>query len=198
MVRFLTAALAGLSVFALSARADDKKADEGPITAKLVGKTTTFKLDGNADDIKKQLEAAKKSGAYPASPKVDFTLEVTNTSDKEIQIWTAGDAVVVGLELKGPGAVSVSPQKAFTDDFRVATATKLAPGKSVTIPVKSLDYGFRGASSQAYWTEAGDYTLAATFKTGISPAPKGAKDVQEGFGVITVTTEPIKIKVEAK
>ena len=50
----------------------------------------------------------------------------------------------------------------------------------------------------AYWTEPGEYTLTASLKSGISPAPKDSKDTRDGFGVVTFTTEPIKIKVEGK
>jgi hypothetical protein len=192
-----------LALAPLAARADDKKDKDPPksdlpVTAKLTAKTESYTLDSKADDLKKQLDDAKKSGKYPTPPKVDLALEITNTSDKDVEIWTSGDPVVLTLDLKGPGAVSVDPLKAFTDEFRVPKATTLAPGKSFTIPVKGLTYGFRGAASQAYWTEAGEYTLGATFQTGISPAPKGAKDVQDGFGKVSLTAEPVKIKVEAK
>jgi hypothetical protein len=74
----------------------------------------------------------------------------------------------------------------------------LKPGQSHSIPVAQLRYGLRGGSEYAYWTEPGDYTLTASFNTAISPAPANVKPQADGFGQVTLTSEPIKIKVEGK
>jgi hypothetical protein len=50
----------------------------------------------------------------------------------------------------------------------------------------------------AYWTEPGEYTLAASLKSAVSPAPPGSTRADEGFGVVTLRSPPIKLKVEAK
>jgi hypothetical protein len=95
--------------------------------------------------------------------------------------------------------VSIEPLLAFTADFRVPKTITLAAGKSYAFPaIKSLSNGFRGQARKTYWTEAGEYALSATYTTAVSPAPKGAKKVEEGFGQVTVTGAPVKIKVEAK
>src|SRR5262249_7635516 len=149
------------------------------VTAKLVAKTTTYKLDlggMTADEYKKAIKDGEKSGKTPASPKVEMSLELTNTSDKEVKIWIGGDPTQVSLDLKGPGAVSVMPPRFFRREFRAPKAVTLGPGKSETIPINSLSYGFRGASADAYWTEPGEYTLTASYVTAISPAPKGSTD----------------------
>jgi hypothetical protein len=200
MIRFLLAGLA-LAGFAAGAWADEKpKAPDLPVTATIVAKTATYKLDlggKTADDFKKELKDAEKSGKLPAPPAVEMTLELKNTSKEDVQVWVGGDPFVISLELKGTGAVNVKPQLAFTTDFRGPKPIKIEAGKTHSIPLTSLKYGFRGASEMAYWTEPGEYTLSASIKTGISPAPKDTK-AQDGFGVVTLTTEPIKIKVEAK
>ena len=187
---------------ALGARADEpKKADDGPVTAKLVAKTTTYKLDlgeMKADDFKKMLKDAEKGGKWPKPPDVDLSLELTNTSDKEVMVWIAGDATRLDLDLKGPGAVSIAPNVPMTREFRAPVATTLAPGKTASMDIKSLSFGVRNKSKFAYWAEPGEYTLGATFTTAVSPAPKDAKDVQDGFGKVVLTAEPIKLKVEAK
>ena len=41
-------------------------------------------------------------------------------------------------------------------------------------------------------------TLAASYKTWISPAPKDAKDGGDGFGAVTLTSASEKVKVEVK
>jgi hypothetical protein len=199
MTRVFLAVLA-LFVGVAVAQADDKKTDQ-PVTATLTAKTTTYKLDlgdKSADEFKKMLKDAEKSGKVPETPKVEMSLELKNNTDKDVQVWIGGDPVVITLDLKGPGAVSVKPQLAFTTIFIGPKPVTIAAGKTHSIPVTSLKYGFRGASMMSYWTEAGDYTLTASIKTGISPAPKDAKNVKDGFGEVTLTTEPLKIKVEGK
>jgi hypothetical protein len=198
--------LAGLALLGLAsgAWADDKKEEPkaaGPVTATLVAKTATYKLDlggKKADEYKEALKKGEEEGKVPPPPAVEMTLELKNTSDKDVEVWVSGDPVVMTLELKGPGAVSVKPRVFFPSIFIAAKPVKIEAGKTHSIPVTSLQYGFRNASMMAYWTEPGDYTLTASLKTGVSPAPKDSKETKDGFGVVTLTTEPIKIKVEGK
>jgi hypothetical protein len=186
----------------LAARTQEKKEPaqgDLPVKAKLVAKTTTFKLDlggMSAEDFKKALKEGEKSGNLPQPPKVEMTLEITNTSDKEIKIWAKGDPVTLGLELKGPGAVTVLPRRPFTQEFRIPTPMTLAPGKTLVLPIDSLTFGFRGVALLAYWTDPGEYALGATFSTAIHPAPKGSQDAGDGFGRVIIKAEPITLKVE--
>ncbi|HEY7308675.1 MAG TPA: hypothetical protein VH643_04845 [Gemmataceae bacterium] len=203
MRRTFTALLCPL-LLAVAAGADetkDKDKPKPPVTAKLIANKGTYTLDIDGmtpEQFRAALKDAETSGKYPKPPAVDLTLELTNTSDKEVQIWQNGDPVQLRLELKGKGAVNARPRRAFTREFRVPHAVTLAPGKSHTIAVKSLQFGFRGVAEQAYWTDAGEYTLTAHFQTGISPPPPDSKAGRDGFARITLTSEPIKIKVEAK
>lgn len=185
--------------------ADDKKDKDKPaplpVAAKLIAHKKTYKLDlgdKTPEQFREALKEAKKTGRYPNPPAVDLTLELTNTSDKDVTIWSNGDPVQVVLELKGEGAVSVTPRIAMTREFRVPRPLTLAPGKKHAIDVKSLRYGMRGISQQAYWTQAGEYTLTAKFITGISPPPPDSKNVAEGFARVTLTSNPVKLKVESK
>jgi hypothetical protein len=169
-----------------------------PVDIKLVAKKTTFKLPGDSKELKKQLDGAKESGRYPAPPVVDLVLEIRNRSDKDVQVWIGGDPVQTNFELKGPGAVTAKPNLAFTAIFIGPRPVKIEAGKSHAIPIAKLSGGFRGASEYSYWTEAGDYSLAASFVTGISPAPEGLKADESGFAKVTLKSEPIKIKVVEK
>src|SRR5262245_10231679 len=67
-----------------------------PLELRLVAKKTKYPLDlggKTAKEFKKQLEEAKKTGnQLPEPPAVDFTLELKNTGDKDIQIQVEGDA----------------------------------------------------------------------------------------------------------
>jgi hypothetical protein len=67
----------------------------------------------------------------------------------------------------------------------------IEPGKTMTIPVKRLLHGFRGVSSASYWTEPGDYTLRASYKTAVE-----GLDLKPGQNVV-ITSPPVKIKVAA-
>src|ERR1700722_1659444 len=105
-------------------RADDKKEDpkapELPVKATLTAKKATYTLDLGgltAEEYKKALQEGEKSGKVPALPVVEMTLELKNASDKDVQVWISGDSVVLTLDLKGPGAVTLKPQVAFTTIF---------------------------------------------------------------------------------
>jgi hypothetical protein len=206
MFHFLTAATLLSLALALPALGDDAKRDELkpadlPLKAKLVAKNDTYKIDldgKTGEEFRKVLTEAEKAGKAPPAPMVDLVLELTNTSDQEVKFWTDGDPVEVQLDLKGPehGAVTIAPKMAFTTDFRIPKVMSLASGKTYEIPIKSLQHGFRGISKSSYWTEPGDYSLTARYVTAISPAPKGTKEAEKGFGSVTLVAAPIKIHVQ--
>jgi hypothetical protein len=173
-----------------------------PVELRLTAKKTTYTLDlggKTAAEFKKQIADADNGGRAPSPPAVDLALEVRNTSDKDVQVWIDGDATLLTLDLKGPAAVNNTLKKlAVTLDFRVPKTIVVAAGKSHSIPLTSLAHGFRKLTSASYWLEAGDYTLSASYKTALSPAPKGSKDAGDGFGTVTLTSPPLKLKVQAK
>ena len=204
-MRGLLLSVAVLAV-AFAARAEEQKPagsvkPEGAPLELTISGESKYDLDlggKTAEEYAKSIEDAKKAGGrMPAPPKVDLKLVVKNTSDKAIKLHKGGDSVVLTLELKGKGAVVVKPNLAFTTDFRMPSAVELEAGKSIEFTLKALSGGFRGASEFAYWTAPGDYELVATWKTGVSPAPKGSDD-NDGFGVVTVTSAPFKIAVAEK
>jgi hypothetical protein len=208
MLRSVTCGLVVLTLGALPpiVRAGEDKGKteprDAPLELKIVAKKTTYTLDlggKTADDFKKTLQMAQTSGAYPPAPAVDLVLELKNTSDRDIEVWVSGDPTRVMLDLKGPGAMNVELKGlAFTLEFRVPKAMRLAAGQVYKIDIKSLTYGQRGATNRSYWVLPGEYTLTASFKTAVAPAPKGAKQAEGNFGEVTVTSAPIKLKVEAK
>jgi len=192
------------------ALAEEKKPAEGPraepkgtpVELAITGKTTKYTLDigdMSSADYRKSIEAAQKDGGKPiAAPKIELVATLKNTSDKPISIWVEGDPVVMMLELKGEGAVNnITTSKFFTREFRGPKPVEIAPGKTAEIPLKSLEYGFRNRSTASYWSTPGDYELIAKLKTGVQPIPEGAKE-QDGFGIVTLTSAPFKVTVEAK
>jgi hypothetical protein len=183
----------------------DKAKSEPPgavVEAKLVAKKDTYPLDlggKTAEEFRKLLKDAETAGPNPPAPKVDLILEFTNTSDKDVQIQLGGTRNVITLDLKGPGADTIVMKNRPMPKFLIVSKTvTLAPGKSESVPVTSLAFGLRNLTHAAYWTAAGEYTLVASYQTSLAPAPKDARDAGNGLGAVTLTTAPIKLKVEAK
>ena len=184
------------TLFALLLTAGLAAAADAPLEATLDG-TTKYTLDlggQTADEFTKSLKGDK----VPPSPKVDLKLVLKNTSKEDIQVWTAGDPVVVTFTLKGKGAESAKPRLAFTQVFRLPKAVTVEAGKKGGLPINLPPGGFRGASEFNYWTQPGEYELTATITTGVSPKPKGADDAGDGFGQVSVASKPLKITVEEK
>ena len=182
---------------------DGPKADPPgtPLELVLTGKTVKYTLDTGGlapEEYKKKVEGMVAADRLPPTAKVDLKVEVKNTSDKPVTVWAKGDPVVLELELKGKGALNVKPRLAFTREFRSPSAVEIGPGKTLDIPVKALVSGFRGASKYSLWTLPGEYELVATLKTGVKPAPEGAKKGMDGFGVVTLTSAPLELTVEKK
>jgi hypothetical protein len=207
MYRLCVGLLAGAAVLGLPAAGrvtGQGKSDPAgvPVEAKLLAKKSTYPLDlggKTADEFRQAIKDAATAGRYPPAPVVDLVLELRNTGDKELQIWVSGDPVRLMLDLKGKGALNETLKGiAFPQIFYMPKARTLAPGKSIEIPIKSLQYGMRGLANRSYWLEPGDYTLTATYSTGVSPAPKGSAPAMNGFGKVALTTGPLKLKVEGK
>jgi RNA polymerase sigma factor (sigma-70 family) len=172
-----------------------------PLEARLIAKESTYVLDlggKTPEEFKKAVEEGQDTGQQPQPPVVDLVLEITNKSDKDVKIWFKGDAVTYDLALKGPGAVSARSGVVFDTILHGPEAMTLEAGKAHSIKLAYLEYGFRGAGSRAYWTQSGDYTLTATYKTAVSPVPAGAKDNGNGFGLVTVVSAPVELKVVKK
>ncbi len=197
-------------------RADKSKTDPpgAPLEARLVVKKDMYTLDLGGKTPEQYRDAVKAS---PPRVDVDLVLEVKNTSDKEIKIWIVGDLrdekpqnggdyVTLKLDLQGPGALTLPGLQRFTTPATPPpTVHAIAPGKTWSLPITSLCHGTHGiatmSAQRSCWTQAGEYTLTATFKTAVSPKPNGAMETRwtnfEG-GIVTVTTPPVKLKVVDK
>ena len=207
MIRTILAFALGLVPAGISA--DDKKADqpkadpEGtPLELAVTGMAKyPHDLIGFATpaEYREAIDAvAKGKKKLPRPPFVDLAVEIKNTSEKLVKVWVKGDPVVLTLNLKGKGAVNIDPPLAFTQEFRIPESVDIAPGKSHKIELTSLTSGHRMASRYSFWTEPGEHELVATLKTGVSPAPKGARDGMDGFGIVTLTSAPFKLMVDGK
>jgi hypothetical protein len=172
-----------------------------PLEARLVAKKDSYVLDLGSktpEEFRKDIK-----NVYPATPAVDLELDFRNSGDKEFTFLVGGSNpdIPLLLRLEGPGAVNVTLPAASAPVARgLFTKVTLAPGKTHTLPIKSLMTKRLGRDGTAsYWLEPGDYTLIATYKTAVSPAPPGSNDggkwLGEEFGQVTVITAPVKVKV---
>jgi hypothetical protein len=168
-----------------------------PLAALLTSIPASYTLDLNGktvDEVRKQIEA----GDYPAPAAVDLKLELRNTGDRDLLIRMGGTTTILNLELKGPSAVTVAFKGRRTDHLVVAPKTiTLAPGKSQSVPINSLSFGFKD-SHAAYWLAPGKYTLTASYTTTVSPAPAKSVAADEGFGEATIISAPLIVTVEGK
>jgi hypothetical protein len=195
--------VAGVSIVAADETNPGGKSDPPgvPVQARLESRKAGYTLDlagMTAEQFRKLVRDADTTGSYPPAPSVDLVLSLHNGGDKDVDVRVGGTTTIVTLDLTGPGALSVPLKLQITSKIVIAPrVVTLKPGQSETIPITSLSYGFKG-SHRAYWTEPGEYTLSASYKTAVSPAPKGSTDAGNGFGSVTITSAPIKVKVKAK
>jgi RNA polymerase sigma factor (sigma-70 family) len=172
-----------------------------PLQLTVKVKKGKYKLDLgglSAKDFRKLVESRAKAPAgqaAPPPPAVDLELELKNTSDQKLQLFTSGDLVQVWLDLKGPDVLAGPSGGAMTMELRPGKAEALAPGKSVSFHVTRLSYGLRGLSHRAYWLAPGEYTLTASVRTAVFPPPEGSAKSEMGFGAVTITAPPVTLQV---
>jgi len=110
--------------------------------------------------------------------------------------------VQLNLEMRGPGVITIDPGYFHTLEFRIPQATKLDPGDVYRRPIRQLAHGVRGDGKWTYWTCPGQYTLTASFRTGIRPPPAGMSVLQDedmaGFAVVVLVAPPITLDVRPK
>jgi hypothetical protein len=209
MLQTMPCTLTVLALFATAGPADEAKPkDRGttdpkgvPLELKVVVQKDSYVLDLGGK-TPGEFAQPLKTGPYPPAPEVDLVLELRNAGARELKVWVGGGSNMPVLELKGPGAVGLAYQHFVRRRDIPPEVVTLAPGKSRQVPVRRLSsVGLYSGSNRhrlAYWTEPGEYTLTASYHTAVSPAPQGAKAAGNGFGYVTVTGAPIKLKVIEK
>lgn len=168
-------------------------AEASALEAKIIVKQDTYTLakDQQGEKFRESLKDPKNRNA-PEPPKVDLVLELKNPTDKPITIMIGSDAGGLDLDLQGPGAVAISPLRAMTREFRLGKPVEIAAGKTHEIAITQLKYGMRGVGTQAYWTEPGEYMLAATLRWPDSKSPDGGPAKR-----LKATAAAVKLTVKA-
>jgi hypothetical protein len=185
-----------------STKSDKKDPNKAsPLQMRLIAKKETYTLDLGGKSGKEFREFLEKLSPlkeeFPPAPTVDLVLEITNTSDKDVTIWIGGEETNLTFELKGEGAVNKVVTYRTTADIKISTSVTLAPNKSYTLPIQSLDFPHPRPTRRWYWTEPGEYTLIATYQLGDSKT-EGEEGKANSVKGPKLVSEPIKLKVQAK
>lgn len=177
-------------------RADDDPEPPGKkgIVARLVARKATYKLDLQGGTLEAYKKAIAQGTATPIPVEVD--LVITNHHKAPVRVRLTGTSPELTLSLAGKGAEEASNRNVVKMKQAITYAT-LKPGEKTTIPLKTL-VSFKGTGTftkSHHWTEPGDYTLKATFRTRIDlnydgTNPKGP------FNYEVLTPRPITLKVE--
>jgi RNA polymerase sigma factor (sigma-70 family) len=174
-----------------------------PLELRLVANKDSYTLDlgGRTEaEFREQVRALEK--IYRPLPEiaVDLKLELRNTGDKPLSVTFADDewrTIDMNLKLKGPGVFNIAPRVIEPDASRVLkpAALELAPGKSYSLPITSLGSSKDHIYPYVYWTQPGEYTLAVSWQTKVSPPPKGAAPAGPTAGFVTFTSNQVRLKV---
>lgn len=164
-----------------------------PLQAEISARQDTYCLDFGGLTLA-QVAAFGRGEAL--TPHVDLVLKLRNTGNKPLKIsrWR-GDLERPWFHLVGPGAINLiaGPRSTALNGLPPNPGPLvLAPGATHTMPIQTLDDG----DLSCYWVLPGTYQLHGTFGASISPAPAGAKNVDEdGFSRVYFPLAPIKLQV---
>jgi hypothetical protein len=193
-------AVLGLSLAFVAASAQARAA-EPALRLRLTAGRTTYDLVDGGKPLREKLDDFRKlpqPANHPLEPlAVDLTLQITNLTSRNVTFWSdRDDRTEVRFELKGPGAVVVTPYPIHTLMLITLEPTELAPRHTKRIKFTQLVFGSRHAQ-QAYWTVPGRYTLRAFFDTAIKPPAAGTSSHRDGFEKVTLTSNPVTIDVRS-
>jgi hypothetical protein len=179
----------------------------GPVTARLVARKTTYILDRMGMTAADYRQAIRNGRVSP--PAVDLVLELVNTSAEELRVRVTGAAPKLTLTLKGKG--NILTRSAKRANRAPLTYQVLKPGEKYSIPLATLaGYSSSTMENQLFWTEPGEYTLEANFRTyiyanALAPAagaglPKMVNKLPAGAksAIFELKTEPVRLSVKLK
>jgi hypothetical protein len=132
--------------------------------------------------------------AFPSKPRIDLEFRVRNTGKQPITFFPDLDPTTF---LAGAGALNIS----WTCQTLIGGGLDGLPVKPVTLgpgekySVRVTDLTLFGFGSQCLWILPGEYSVYASCRMSVSPAPKRVKAESDGSGWITLRTPALKVKV---
>jgi hypothetical protein len=161
------------------------------LKAELIARRDTYVLDIGGLKPAEFIEEMPHLGFD--APQVDLVLKFTNTGKQPIKIAPVG-LRPPGLHLVGAGALNLPDEPRQTglaaggDDE--PKPLELAAGASHTLPVTQL----MGVDN-VYWIVPGEYRMHADWCTYVSPAPKGSREGEDGYGRVWLRCAPVTLKI---
>ncbi len=150
-----------------------------PVTLDRHGKT--------AAEYRRDLKDAARADALPP-PAINLALELSNPGAKERTLYLSIEEANLALDLRGPGDLRLSIPHGGLSAF-VPQVARVAPGKSVELPIRRLSESGAGRTEYLYWTEPGEYTLKMRLRVPYSESGVA------GRGFMTYESQPVRIKV---
>jgi hypothetical protein len=168
---------------------------EAALKAELIARRDTYVLDIGGLKPAEFIEEMPHQGFD--EPQVDLLLKFTNTGKQPIKIDPRFGLRPPTLHLIGPGALNLPDEPRQTGletdgGNEPAKPLELAAGASHTLPITRLL-----GDDSVFWIVPGEYRVHATWGTSVSPAPKGSRLGEEGYGSVWVRCAPITLKVLA-
>ncbi len=189
---------------------------------RLLALQTTYALEGDGQRLRNRLEDARYAEAgdraaiarepdlpskirkslelltnYAPDPlPVRLALEVANRTAAPLEILPDGDgSFTLRLVLKGPAVAVMRKGGLVTGGGREAEPVSIAPGQSYRLAIRALAYDVGGQEERAYWTRPGKYSITATVVTRQKPAPRGVQANEDGFALVTLTSNDAHVVV---
>jgi hypothetical protein len=177
---------------------DPEPPKPGPVSAKLVAKKKTYKLDLGGMTPAKFRETVKAGGAnLPQAPAVDLEVVITNNTKSDIRVRTTGAVPRMAVSVTGPNVVEARVVEPAAKGKTRVSYTVLRPGQSLTIPITRLSSLQVGRQTvRHYWTEPGEYTLTATFTTSVQLNFQPGVAVAGRLQAMTLKSRSVTVKVE--
>lgn len=167
-----------------------KKELPAPLKARLIANKTEYALPVGGKTLKEYRQVIDGvqpiGGDRPPAPEVDLVFELTNTSDKDldVELW-----IEPSMELKGP---DVRDKTQYGMNCIPPPPTRIKAGETHKMPIKQLTYFAGKGSHTLYWTKAGEYELSMTLNTSYRTA---SDDPKAKYEPIRFTPDPVKLKV---
>ena len=180
-----------------------------PVALRLTARQRDYKLDLGgrpAHEFRALIKRLKEnprdlaSQPIPESPAVDLQIDIVPLTSDPVRVLLGGTCNGMFIEVNGPGVLTFTPSEPVPAMMCPPEAIPISRGSSYTVYATHLPFpvlpAFAWGRSFTYWTEPGEYTLRAVWNAGISPAPPGSRDDGNGFGHLTISSDPVTVYVQ--
>jgi hypothetical protein len=138
------------------------------------------------------LRQPKNIKKVPLPPRVNLRLQFHNPGPNTWSINPKDKAFQFLLDVRGPGVITVPINNPAFRPLAHDFAIRIAPGKSLELPIDRLASQINGVIWYTYWTKPGDYSLAVRVQAQAVPA-NGTPHFP-----LTLTSPTIRVRIAAR